>query len=584
MKARSVTVTPALGAVLGAETIGIAAFAGLPTYRFGWWPAAAITLVAMVLLFVAVHRRNAAAWVHDRSRWLRDRRHTTAVAAAVDISHGGNLFGVRTAVNEAVTMIEVDGRPYSPTFLRGSTLALTDNLLPLDVVIGLMQQPGGLHLGIDIASAGYRVRPGTGYPQLYSTLLADRGAAGQRSTHLIVRLDINESVRGLMYRRSIGSAAAAATERIVKALEQQGCRARALTAEEQDAMLEDLSMGLACAPPRPVVVDDAENGEDLETVVTADGVDAQELIAAAGRHRGVAGARTAPAAAQPTRPKADVGWKTINAKPGYVTSYYFSPEDITTDSFNKMWSLRSDSVVHVLMLRKVPGGAVNVSALVRTNDPRPPEQAPTLFLNTLPGNQYSAALRAAPTSQPALRLPARVLGAVDELQVPVGPTGILVGAALRDDKSVWPPIQRDDLVMWTLTDPAQPTRIVMDTSDFYVRQLLIRAAAAGERIAIYSSEPHRWYSVSQTNIAVVEAGRPAEFVPTVIVNDRATIAPQAGLSSTVITVGHSPTDAMVPDIHFEQTSESHVRVTTAARTVDLSMVVFRQEQTWTGNG
>ena len=106
------------------------------------------------------------------------------------------------------------------------------------------------------------------------------------------------------------------------------------------------------------------------------------------------------------------------------------------------------------------------------------------------------------------------MSAVDELQIPVGPTGILVGAALRDDKSVCPPIQRDDLVMWPLTDPQQPTRIVMDTSDFYVRQLLIRAAAAGERIAIYSRDPRRWYSVSQPNIAVVEARRPAEFVPT----------------------------------------------------------------------
>lgn len=581
MKARPVTIRPALGAVVGAEVIGIGAFAGLPTWRFGWWPATVITLAAAVLLVVTVHRRNAMAWVLDRSRWMRARRHTTAVGAAVDISHGGNVYGVRTADNEAVTMIEVDGRPYSPTYLRGSTLALTDNLLPLDVVIGLMEQPGGLHLGIDVATAGYRVRPGTGYPQLYGTLLADRGAAGQRTTHLIVRLDINESVRGLMYRRSIGSAAAAATERIVKALEQQSCRARVLNAEEQDTMLEDLSMGLACAPPRPPVIDEVE---DLDTTGADDSADELELIGAGGRHQRGAGAASAPlTAAQRTRPKANVGWKTINAKPGYVTSYYFSPEDITTESFNQMWSLRSDDIVHVLMLRKVPAGPVTVSALVRTNDPRPPEQPPTLFLNTLPGSQYNAALRAAPTTQPALHLPARPLTAVDKVQVPVGPTGILVGAALRDDKSVWPPIQRDDLVMWPLTDAAQPTRIVMDTSDFYVRQLLIRAAAAGERIAIYSREPRRWYSVSQTNIAVVETRRPAEFVPTVIVNDRATIAPQAGLSSTVITVGHSPTDAMVPDIRFEQTSESTVRITTAARTVDLSMVVFRQEQTWTGS-
>lgn len=581
MKARPVTVHPALGAVLGAEVIGIAAFATLPTYRYGWWPATAITVVALILLAVTVHRRNAAIWVRDRSRWLRGRRHTTAAGAAVDISHGGGVYGVRTADNEAVTMIEVDGRAYSPTYLRGSTLSLTDNLLPLNVVMGLMEQPGGLHLGIDIVSAGYRVRPGTGYPHLYSTLLADRGAAGQRSTHLIVRLDINESVRGLMYRRSIGSAAAAATERIVKALEQEGCRARALSAQEQDAMLDKLSMGLARPPERPVVVDDAEDSEDFETAAMT--ATSAPLIAVGSRHRRNGRAEAASPRAQVVRPTAELGWKSINAKPGYVTSYYFSPEDITTESFNQMWSLRSDDLVHVMMLRKKPGGPAAVSALVRTNDPRPPEQPPTLFLNPLPGSQYDAALRAAPTSQPALDLPVRVLSDPEDLQLPVGPTGILVGAALRDDKAAWPPIQRDDLVMWTLTDPAQPTRIVMDTSDFYVRQLLIRAAAAGERIAIYSREPDRWYSVSQTNIAVVEARRPAEFVPSMIVNDRATIAPQAGLSSTVITVGRSPADAMVPDIRFDQTSQSTVRITTATRAVDVSMVVFRQEQTWTGS-
>ena len=119
MKARPININPALGAVVGAEVIGIGAFAGLPPYRFGWWPATAITLAAVILLLVTVHRRNAAAWVAARSRWMRDRRHTTAVGAAVDISHGGTVYGVRTADNEAVTMIEVDGRPYSPTFLRG---------------------------------------------------------------------------------------------------------------------------------------------------------------------------------------------------------------------------------------------------------------------------------------------------------------------------------------------------------------------------------------------------------------------------------------------------------------------------------
>ena len=46
--------------------------------------------------------------------------------------------------------------------------------------------------------------------------------------------------------------------------------------------------------------------------------------------------------------------------------------------------------------------------------------------------------------------------------------------------------------------------------------------------------------MSQPIIAVVERGRTAEFVPTIIVNDRPHIAPSAGLSSAVITLGAAP--------------------------------------------
>ena len=48
-------------------------------------------------------------------------------------------------------MIRVAGRPDSPTFLRTSSVSNTANLLPLDVLVGLLDQPGDLHLGIDVA-------------------------------------------------------------------------------------------------------------------------------------------------------------------------------------------------------------------------------------------------------------------------------------------------------------------------------------------------------------------------------------------------------------------------------------------------
>jgi type VII secretion protein EccE len=583
VKARTVALRPALGAVVAAEVVALAAFTALPPQRFNWWPAAVITGAAVVLLVVTVHRRNAVSWVAAQTRWRRQRRFATPVGAAVDINHGGHVYGVRTEGEEAVTMLRIDGRADSPTFLRSAATLHTTNTVPLWVLIDHLDQPGGLHLDLDIVNVGYRVVPQTGYPPLYSTLLADRSAAGQRTTRLIVRLIQPETVAGLAYRPSIGTAAAAATDRILKALMQHGIRAVPCNAEEHDAALAELGVGLAVPPPRPAV---AVQDEDILPDVMENDELEPDVFAGVGAHRD----STDSAAAhqhieQPpvrVRPKARVGWRTINTRPGYLTTYYFSPEDITTESLNQMWALRSDRVVVVTTLRKRRDGKVAVSALVRTDDPQAPQQPPTLFLNPLPGDQYAAALVAAPTSRPRLKLPPRVLRARDDLAIPIGVTGVLVGAAITDDPAARPPMQRDDLVMWPLTDPQRATRITMDTSPFYLRQLLIRAAACGERIVIYSDEPRRWHSLAQRHLTVVEPGRRADFVPTIIVNDHSQIVPSAGLSSTVITLGRTQTEAARPDVLFQQTSENTVRITAGARVIDIAMVVFRQEQTWTG--
>jgi type VII secretion protein EccE len=576
VKARTVAVRPTLAAVLGAEAIALAAFTALPPGHAGWWPAAVITAVAILALVVTVYRRNAAAWVAARARWLKARRTAASTGPAVDIAQGSIVCGVRTDAHEAITMIRVAGRADAPTFLRTSSVSNTANLLPLDVLIGLLDQPGDLHLGIDVVNAGHRVRRGTGYPALYSTLLADRPAAGQRSTRLVVRLNIPESVAGLAYRRSIGTAAAAATERIINALFQVGVRASALGAAELDAALEELGAGLAAPPPPQPLADDNESLDD-ETLDSA-----AELVPASA----APGEQAKPA--KRVRPPSDVGWRAINAHPGHLSSYYFSPEDINTAALHQMWALRTDHVVQTLALRKqrhsAPDGGeqVVVSALVRTNDPQRPQQPPTLFLNPLPGDQYAAALWAAPIARPRLALPTRVLDKPGDLEIPIGSTGVLVGAAVRDDPTARPRIHRDDLVMWPITDPQRATRITMDTSEFYVRQLLIRAAATGERIAIYSHDPGRWAQLAQPNIAVVHPNRPAEFVPTIIVNDHPISAPSTGLSSTVITLGKVDRRGPEPDVWFEQTSRSTVQIVAGDQVVEVAIVVFRQEQAFTG--
>jgi hypothetical protein len=275
-------------------------------------------------------------------------------------------------------------------------------------------------------------------------------------------------------------------------------------------------------------------------------------------------------------------WKSIEAHPGYLTSYYFSPEDITTNTLNQMWALRSDAVVQTISLTKKPkharNGATWVSALVRVNDPQAATTPPTLYLNPLPGNQGPAATRSAPLPRQFDAMPARPLDAAP-LELPIGSSGVLIGTT-----------QRGDLLLLSLTDPDQATRIAMHTGMPYACQLLVRAAAVGERIAIYTDKPARWRQLEQPLIAVVDRRHPPEFVPSIIVSDRAGGPPPAGLASTVITIGDAADatsignqpNAPSADLSFTQISASTVRVATSAFTTDVQIATFKAEQPFLG--
>lgn len=541
MKARTIGMNATIPAVVGVEVAVLAAIVIFRPERWSWWPTAAVAVVAMALLMITVYRRNAVRWIVDRVRWRRRRRVTDSPAPAVDIPHGASLYGVRVPDRfdgEAITMVEVTGQAYSPTLLTGSATALTPNRLPLDALTDLLDQPGGIRLcGIDVVSSGLRVRRGTGYPPLYSTLLADRPAAGQRRTYLVVRLDIADSVSGLAYRSTVGAAAAAATERIVNALLQRGVRAKPLTAKDLDAALIDLGASLAVVPAE-AEPDNAPVGPRIPTPVA------------------------------PTE-----SWKSIEAHPGYLTSYYFSPEDVTTNTLNQMWALRSDAVVQTISLTKRRGpteGRTWVSALVRVNDPQAPTRPPTLYLNPLPGHQGPAAARSAPLPRRFDEMPARPLDA-SPLELPVGSSGVLAGTT-----------QRGDLLLLSLTDPDQATRIALHTGMPYACQLLVRAAAVGERIAIYTDKPARWRPLEQPLIAVVDRRHPPEFVPSIIVSDRAGGPPPAGLASTVITIGDAERSAPTPDLSFTQVSASTVRIATSTFTTDVQIATFKAEQPFLG--
>ena len=73
MKARTVGVRAGTPVVVALEVVALVAFIGLPPARFGWWPAAVITAVALLLLVPTVHRRNVPGWLAAVRRWRRSR-------------------------------------------------------------------------------------------------------------------------------------------------------------------------------------------------------------------------------------------------------------------------------------------------------------------------------------------------------------------------------------------------------------------------------------------------------------------------------------------------------------------------------
>lgn len=327
MKQRTLGFRPVIGAVIATEIIVVATWLVTPL----WEIATIAATVTLVLLTVTVHRRSAAGWVYTVARWRRNRRHPGVIPVAVDVTAGDMICGVRIDGYEAIAAIKLAGRPHRPTYLHGAA-AITDDTIPLRILADHLKQPGGLRLSIDVVSEGRRVRRSSGYPALYSTLLANRPAAGQRATHLIVRLDLTAST-GLGYRASIGAALAAATERITSALKQSGCRAAVMTAAELDSHLTGNMLGERHNMPSGDILCGAK----------------QHALGAALR------------------------WGAVKTRDGYAATYYHTPQDINTATLTRMWALNVEAINSTVALRYTDG-MLEVAAMARVLTAQPPTQ------------------------------------------------------------------------------------------------------------------------------------------------------------------------------------------------------------------
>jgi len=510
VRQRLVGVRAGLGSVIGTEVTALAAAAmlvmtGLPR----WWALGVGVLLAVVVWVVTVSGLASWEWVWLLGRWLRHRQRRVALPEGTDIEVDGTPVGVLVDGHTVITMVAVWGKQYMPTLLH-PRYAETPNTLPLTVVAEQMRR-FGLPVDVDVVCEGRRTGS-DGYAGLYATFLGPRPAAGKRTTTLVLRMDSRaaDTTRGLVWRRDTGEAAAAVTRRMVRALRQAGCRAQVLTAAQ---MHEAVVAGLG--------------GPDDASQVYRD-----EWTAL---HR-------------PGR--------------GYVTSYYFSAEDMSAAGIGEVWSYDAEHTTLVVALRRNESG-VRASAVVRLRTGQPLASAPSLALNRFTGRQWDALVDTLHRRARLSGLPSVSVDAGLDAAVVVGPSGVMIGKL------------GDGLLLMPLSDPSGPTRVALHTDDdVAVRRLIRRAAAAGELVAVYDStgrwtmrsgSSHIWSSRDMS----AQPPRP----PTLVVhNGNADPCPGARVSIAVN--GSAVSD---PDIVIEHSGDQ-IRLGTERFSTVVEAVSFRNEQ------
>lgn len=521
MRARTVTApVPPPRTIVAGEITALVTVGVLTTVGVSTaWPTiAAVGVIVAVLAAVRVHGRNLAGWV---LWWVRGRHRVeqaALVAQGLDVRRGDQFYGILRDATTATAVVEICGTEYSPTVLSAPGRAVTSNTIPLGVLADQMIQPGPLVLqGIDVVDKGFRVRRAQGYPPLYSTVLTEHPARGNVNTYAIVRLDIGASAQGLLLRNTVEDATAAVAERLICALREEGCRARPLSMADIEVLVDDLAGPLLS---------------------------------------GITRARN----------------RYLDNDGSYWSTYVYSAEDITAANLNDVWSWRVDSAVTTVTFRRTEAGQMRVSAMVRTQTPQPPALAPTVFLNTPVGDQARAAMVCVPGGPRIPDLPSVVLDDVGGFTMPIGSAGVLIGTVIYQG--------RRQPVLLPLTDAEHDTRVVMNTGISYARQELLRAAAVGHPVSVYTDTPQRWAGLDDPSIEILESpSATPTLTPHIVVKDRRDGAPQI----TAPTIISMPSDSsypkgLAPDISFTQLDDNWVAVHTAAGQTKVAIATFPDEQ------
>jgi type VII secretion protein EccE len=346
---------------------------GSQAATYAWWTgvgiAAVVTLAALVTYRRTPLTSALAARVLDR---FVDPKTTLATGRTPAIDHrrrfSRDTVGMREHDGQLVSVVTVEGLPERRSGRHHQPAASPSTLPVATVAAGLRQFDVRLD-AIDVVSV--TAVPNDNHDPADNGEPAEEDApAEHRGTWLVLRMNPQHNTAAVAARDSLASTLAAVTERLAQDVDGSRCAARPLTAAEIS---------------------------DVDAAVLA-GLEPDHIRASRRRLK----------QKQPAGPKE------------YVTSFWVSPWDITTQTLDQLWLSGVDAMA--VTIRLVPRrGGTEVSAWVRYHSGERLSKGVWAGLNRLTGRQLAAVCASLP--EPAVRLPlsvpARELGD-EELEVPVG--------------------------------------------------------------------------------------------------------------------------------------------------------------------
>lgn len=417
---------------------------------------------------------------------------------------------VRAHGEELIAVVAVDGRSHTPSVLDHNRVQSPASL-PISVVADALRQFDVTLSGIDVLSLGRRRAPNQHHPYAatYSRKVGDHGAMGSRRTVCVLRMNSHDNVDAVRCRESVAATLTACAQRLAAELTAQHCPARVVDADELDDIDAALGAGVG----------------------------------------------------QPSR----AGWTGLHHDGGSVTAYWVSPQDISTETLDRVWVPDCDYTATALQLRPGPDQSTEVGLLVRYATGGPLREPPILGLNPLSGRHdlgVRASLVDAPT--PRLRVPHRRLRDDEDLRAPIGSTGVIIGSTMSGH-----------LLLVSLANavPASTASVTVAGEVAQLLQLAMSHAAIGYQVLVRSSRPDVWRDATGAGLHIVPGLPPklpnnGDGVMVVYDDPRSSAGSSAARAAAgpraAITVRLVPArTASVADVHLEQDSENTCVIRTA---------------------